>query len=426
MLAGIAKADITPAHSVGLTGYLARLGPSQGAHDPIHARALVLADGAQQAALVVCDTLGFGIPYTQQAKRAIEAATGIPTANIMLAATHTHSAPASVLLHGCDELELDWLASLPAKMAEAVRAAQANLAQVEMLAGHADVPGVARNRRDPAGPVDNELRLIVLRRPDGQIQAALLGFSCHAVVLGPNNRLISADFPGAACARTEELLGAPTMYLQAPCGDINPTNHGGDFTDVAWSGEQLAQAAARLVATPGAMQPVPCDALSVTSRPLTLPLNAPLEFPALLAYRDDRLAKAAEARADGGLMMAKDAQAMSLWAAGVLKGCCTCAVSHEVQVEIQAIRAGDLTLIGVPGELFVDFEMQATRQARERGKQALVLAYCNGDIGYIPTADSYSRGGYEVDRAYRYYGYPAAVSPEAGERIRAAIAGSIG
>ncbi|MGI6209715.1 MAG: hypothetical protein ACOYEW_16045, partial [Anaerolineae bacterium] len=61
MLAGFAKIDITPPVGTTLTGDLARLGPAEGVRDPLFCRALVLGQGTGQAALIVADTLGFGI-----------------------------------------------------------------------------------------------------------------------------------------------------------------------------------------------------------------------------------------------------------------------------------------------------------------------------------------------------------------------------
>lgn len=48
---------------------------------------------------------------------------------------------------------------------------------------------------------------------------------------------------------------------------------------------------------------------------------------------------------------------------------------------------------------------------------ATTLAYANGRPGYIPHRCAYPVGGYEVDEAFRYYGYPSCFAPEAGESI---------
>jgi len=44
-----------------------------------------------------------------------------------------------------------------------------------------------------------------------------------------------------------------------------------------------------------------------------------------------------------------------------------------------------------------------------------LCGFGNDNIGYIPTAQAYPQGGYEIADAYKYYGYPAALAPEAGQ-----------
>ena len=67
-------------------------------NDPINARALVLADGKTQLAIVVVDSCMMPRPVLDQAKMLAFKRTGIATNNILVSATHTHTAPASM---GC-------------------------------------------------------------------------------------------------------------------------------------------------------------------------------------------------------------------------------------------------------------------------------------------------------------------------------------
>ncbi len=270
MHAGFAKADITPPVGTTLTGYGARMGPALGVHDSLYCRALALADGSRQALLMVTDTLGFGLEYTRQVKARVAEATGVPVEDIILAATHTHAGPASVFLQGCGDLALDWLEGFPAQAVDAALAALADLSEVEVRFGAVDVPGVAVNRRDREnGPVDQELSAVWFQDAGGRVKGALLHFTCHSVVMDADNRLISADYPGSLCAQAEELIGAPCMFIQGPCGDINPADRM-TFEAVERTGAKLAQAAAELVQGGGA--PIQGSGLSVQSVALSLPL----------------------------------------------------------------------------------------------------------------------------------------------------------
>ncbi len=91
MLAGAAEIDITPRVGIELTGYVARLGPSVGVHDRLHARALVMDDGTARAALVACDPVGLDSAYVDRARREIGAAIGAAPGSVMVACTHTRT-----------------------------------------------------------------------------------------------------------------------------------------------------------------------------------------------------------------------------------------------------------------------------------------------------------------------------------------------
>src|ERR1051325_3568326 len=57
--AGLAKMDITPAQPVKMAGYEGRKELSQGVHDPLGARALILENEGRRLALVSIDNVGF-------------------------------------------------------------------------------------------------------------------------------------------------------------------------------------------------------------------------------------------------------------------------------------------------------------------------------------------------------------------------------
>jgi len=420
MLAGFGKSDITPPVGTNLTGYLARLGPAIGVRDHLFCRALVVGQGSDQAALLVADTLGFGIAYTEQVKAAVAATTGIAPERVILAATHTHAGPASVYLQGCGDLALDWLEGFPAKAVAAVRAAQSDLSETDLRFGTVPAPGIAINRRDPqSGPLDEELSVLWFQGRDGRPRGAMLHFTCHAVVMDGDNRLISAEYPGAACRQLEDLTGAPAMFLQGPCGDINPAQRH-SFAHVDGAGAKLAEAAAELMRQGGTA--VEAAVPQVETQTLDLPLVAPPAYGEILAFRREHQSGAFAADAAHDIMRAKMHRAMVTWADLTIGGVCSGLLQGGLTVASQCLRLGDVLLLTSPGELFVEFGLEAKRRARSQGKQAFVVAYTNADIGYIPTAESYAKGGYEVDSAYRYYGYPGPLAPEAGKRVAAALA----
>jgi len=87
--AGIARADITPASFMAMYGYANRkCGPANGTHDPLYAKALVLATGESRMAIV---TLDLGNIVAPNLGPKVAATLGIPV--LLLAASHSHSTP---------------------------------------------------------------------------------------------------------------------------------------------------------------------------------------------------------------------------------------------------------------------------------------------------------------------------------------------
>jgi predicted neutral ceramidase superfamily lipid hydrolase len=96
---------------------------STAVHDDLHARAIVVDDGSTRAAIVSCDLIGVSRQLGRVVREIASTATGLPPAQIMVAATHTHMGPAILLPDPSDPPVADELAQ---RIADAiVRAASA-------------------------------------------------------------------------------------------------------------------------------------------------------------------------------------------------------------------------------------------------------------------------------------------------------------
>src|SRR5205807_3391265 len=62
-------------------------------HDPLHAKAIFLQQGREQAALVFCDLIGVPQSVTDRTREMAARKTGVPATNILIAATHSHTGP---------------------------------------------------------------------------------------------------------------------------------------------------------------------------------------------------------------------------------------------------------------------------------------------------------------------------------------------
>ena len=134
--AGAATSNITPPLGTLRVGSFAPY-PTVHVHDELHARCLVLDDGKATLALVVCDLLGLHRSVSIEARRLIQEATGIPPENVMISATHTHSAGSALgTSRYTNEQELDdYQRFLSQRIADGVRRAMNLLRPAEIAFG---------------------------------------------------------------------------------------------------------------------------------------------------------------------------------------------------------------------------------------------------------------------------------------------------
>jgi hypothetical protein len=78
--------------------------------------------------------------------------------------------------------------------------------------------------------------------------------------------------------------------------------------------------------------------------------------------------------------------------------------------EIQVLHIGDLQIVGLAGEVCVDYGLRIKRDLG--GDRVVVAGYCNALTGYVPPAHAFHVGGYEVDTSYIYGPWPAPYRPE--------------
>jgi neutral ceramidase len=253
-----------------------------------------------------------------------------------------------------------------------------------------------------------------LRALSGEMIAVLATYGCHPVVLGAGNRLVSADYPGPLLSALEEALGGCGFFLTGACGNTDPVRRG-SFEEVTWLGEQLA---ARVLKVAGPVEMSPVHNLAVGHESLSLPLQE-------IAGREVLEAEITQRRQRLGVVdplstEARVEQAMLAWAESTLARVATGDLPAAVNAEVQVLRFGALAIVGVSGELFSDLGREIRVGIPDLGTDVFVTGCANGDVGYIPDAAAYATGGYEVSDAFKYYGYPAALAPEAGAALVAA------
>jgi hypothetical protein len=415
--AGAARIEITPPVGIDLTGYLARENPSTGVRDPLYVRALVLDDDDRQVAIVSCDLLGFDRELVVEIRDRIMIRTGISAPQIMLACTHTHGGPATIHLVDCGEIDPAYVESLMPRISDVVAQAQANLQPATLALGSAKSSAGVHNRRTPGDVIDPEVGLLRVDDGEGKAIAVVVNYTCHPTTLTFDNRRITADYPGLVCSRIEEAMGGVALFLMGAIGDVGPVTRGEE--SLATVGNGVAEAALKALPKLKANK---VERLETAGEMLALPLLPMPNRAQWLEWRAEYEGAAMAAEHNDKPTDAKVQWAMVHWVERMFEAMQEDELLPTVEAEIQALRIGDLIIVGVPGEYFVELGLQIKGGIKKEGKkggirQVMISGFTNGNVGYIPARRAYPKGGYEIDSAYRYYGYPTAIAPEGGEQI---------
>ena len=229
--AGLAQIEITAAVGTPLTGYIARDGNAVGMHDPLMAKALVLADGANQAAIVTCDLLGLHRRDVQRFRQAIQAATGIPADAVMIASSHTHAGPA-VDGYDAGQSAPHYEAFLWQRVRSCIDRTFINTfsGRLSFAAIEGDwnvnrrrkVNGIIEARPNYTGVKDNFLNVLKVIDDDNRVRCLLLNYGCHPVTLR-DQLYVSGEYPGRLCQLLETAYyGSVALFFQGAGGNSRP------------------------------------------------------------------------------------------------------------------------------------------------------------------------------------------------------------
>lgn len=398
LLAGAARRVITPPVGVDLCGFGARPGPSIGVRDDLYASALYLSRDDQQVLILSADLIGLHRDEVALVRSQIQEATGIAPEAIMVCTTHTHSGPATHAIQHLGKQDGTYLAWLYTELATV--GCEAREAASPASIARARVPvQVGINRRISGGVVAPYADVLSVWDSAEVPRACLFCHAAHAVTMGGANQLISGDWAGAAQRHVQQGFGPQCVpvYLQGCCGNINSAERGEEFVEM--QGRKLATAVlASQAAAPHETEP----RLGACSVQTALPLMAPPpveEAERLLVEAQELAAKARVDKNYGAIMMY---DGWVQWSQRLVGYARKQDWPREVPFEVQALALGSLAVVGLPGEVFVEYGLNL--QDASPFAATAVTAYTNGMVGYVPTAAAYDEGGYEVDNAIRYYG----------------------
>ena len=418
---------ITPPIGVDLSGFGFREGPSEGLHDDLFLRVLLLDDGRERLCLAGMDLLRLQPELEVAMREAVASAVRCRPEGVLFNCSHTHAGPDTGGLEALGRPCAEYVATLPERAASAGAMAVEDLEPTTLHYGEAPLrigmdrreigdDGVVRFGRNPAGVVDSVVRVLAAEGNESGRRSVLFHHACHGTALKGDNRLISAEWMGAAAQAIQQELGreSQAIFLQGCCGQLNPDVQANTFEEMTRIGEETAAAVKAALEIARSVHGAPLGAKLAR---IELPLQGPMEPKEAEALLERRKRDVEEATAGGShAYIVRGLERLVAHAENMLERANRpdTADGDGLPFVVQALRIGDLGLAAMSAEVFFEFS-QAIRE-RSPFTHTWVLAYTNGCTCYVPTPSAYVQGGYEADDSFAWYDV-APLAPMAGERL---------
>jgi len=406
--AGFGRAVITPKTSVPLGGYgntLKRM--SQTVLDDLMATCVALTDETGETLLLI----SLDLTNSSDAKpirAAVARATGVPEAQIMVAATHTHSAPD---LYSPHEHTLSWKESYIPQVAAAAEAAMKDRQPAQMYTGRTETKGMNFVRHyllsdgsyggdnfgdfktntivDHAAPNDPGLQVIKLVR-DGAKDILLVNWQAHPTVTGGMTKTdMSADFIGSTRSFIEEATDDLFIYFTGAAGNQNYKSRIPDETPTHDNGEYGKLLGGYILAAQQTMTPAETRQLRVVQVSFEGQVDHTME---------EKLAEAMKVRQlflsegrDAGNKLARQLGFSSVYHAGAVIR--RSKYEKTRAMELSAYAIGGISFIAAPYEMFTNHGVYIKENTPF--PMTFVVSCCNGANSYLPSTQAYDYGCYE-------------------------------
>ncbi|WP_152362347.1 hypothetical protein [Microlunatus speluncae] len=425
MMVGASLADLTPPLGTELAGLFDdRI--STDVESPLLATAFAFDSEGRAVLLIVCDLIYLPADLVDRAKTIITERVGVPADRVVISCTHTHTGPATIATRVGAKVDSRYLEGLPVRIAEAAVLAWARRRPATIAVGTATVDGICFNRRyftdddfvithwgnrpgepRPAGPTDPTVTAILAEDLDGRPFALWANLSLHYVGID-DETMISSDYYGRFAAAVRAQLGDQVVAAlsNGASGDINNADPRRRVTLTGTRRSTLvarAVAAAAVAATAMAerRREIVVDARSLPYRADRYPVTAAdLELAA-------KIIGAEALRQAQGTDQALPAAWFSYARGNPVPEPLGRRFAHNLAelaelpetrpTTIGLITLGELGLVALPGEVFVEHGLRLKEHSPHR--LTAIIGLANDHLGYLPTRRAYELGGYETWRS---------------------------
>jgi len=374
--AGFAKIDITPDNPVMLYGYASRKTLSEGVHDLLSARAVVFENNGRRIVLISSDLGSYGEDVFPVIQKSILDKFSLKESELFLSTIHSHSSPVlSLNKETGDPNNIKYTEILNQKLLAVITEAFKNLKPVNTGIGKGFSP-VGSNRREmkpdgsitlgrnPYGPADKEVLVMKIVTPEGTPIGAIIDYATHATSLGPGNMMVSGDVLGLSEQFVERILGGSFVapLFAGASGNIDPwyrilpefNTEPGWIPEPVLLGTLLGEEVVHVFRN---IKEIYQGGEINTS-------FATIECPRRkMTENNNKLTEAVQ--------------------------------KTTVPVNITVARIGeDVGFVGFNVEMLTEIGMAI--KAGSPFKHTFIITHCNGSSGYLPPAELYKEGGYEI------------------------------
>lgn len=411
---GYAQEDITPQKAVQIVGYDARPdNTSKGILHCLTAQTLVWKTPAETCCLIAIDSLGFTVELTTTLRTKAADILKTTADKIMVCFSHTHAAPNAAI-------EPEYYQFVCEKIITSAEYAKNHMFPVHAAWGAAENT-IGVNRRESGRLVDPHLGILKLcDAQQNHLKLLILRVTAHGNVLMPDNHLISSDYFGVTRDILEYKFGCKIMLIQGASGNVRPKfrQENADYLEIhpaeaaklklsknmqkKYINQSLEALENMAYAIYHSVEKVIDNITVHPVKTLTMfSVNRP--FYATVPTMDQAATIAANAFKNAAI----DGTG---WLCEVERLLHNHIKQQTTDVEIQYFALDNGCFCGIPNEAMTEIAVEVRKKANM--PFLFFNGYTNGCSSYLPTAEEYDKGGYEVLwNNLLYYQYHGRVMP---------------
>ncbi|PFQ89959.1 alkaline ceramidase [Bacillus thuringiensis] len=389
---GVCKVDITPPVGIDFVGYHRETGINN-IEEHIYGTVFVFEKDEMKTVFISIDNIGMLVEDTNIIRERVASRLHVPFERITVVYTHTHSGPETV---GEQALVKSYKTSLVNNVVHGAVTANNNLGLCEV--GWSVTTGdIGINRRERTsdgrakmgtnieGVVDKRIGTLAIRNAETKELSGIIVFcTAHPNVLKGDSDVLSADYPGMTREILEKIVNCPVIIVQGAAGNVNAKYRG--------SREAVKQMAYTLSGHVLTILPIVTYSPIVNLRTVSSMMQMKLkDIPEMNEIRS--MAQLAEKQ--WGVNTDE-------WLTIVLEKYKQGIRQLRIDLEVQLFQVNDGMFFGIPMEPFSETALEVKESLQN--EIAFLGGYTNGYIGYLPTREEFTYGGYEVELNPVVYG----------------------